>query len=409
MISPKRGVWGAAAWLGFASLLGCSGGGDRPPAGAADGGAPPAEPPAQVAVATVQRVDLRLFAEATGHLRPLRQVEVRSESAGRVVALPVGEGQRVDAGQVLLSLDDRDERIDLAAAEADLLRARADLVIYLYDFSRDGQTPRPEPVRPGAEDAREELERAQELFDEGLIPRSELEDARRLADAVELMDGSRRGEVQAVKVGLPQAEQRLERARLALERTTVAAPFAGRIADVAVEVGQEIDTGQSCLTLVDDSRFEADVEVLEADLVWLRPGAAASVRVPALDDLVVPGTVASINPIIDADSGTGHVTVAIDSGGSRLLPGLFAVTELAVRSLPARLVVPEEAVLVRQGRELVFRVSEGRALWSYVTTGARSGGLVEILDGVAEGDRVAVDGHFALAHNAPVSVMPAPG
>jgi HlyD family secretion protein len=67
-------------------------------------------------------------------------------------------------------------------------------------------------------------------------------------------------------------------------------------------------------------------------------------------------------------------------------------------------VVPEDAVLVRQGRDLVFVVEGGRAQWQYVDLGARSGNYVEITEGAQPGDTIAVDGHFALAHDAPVSI-----
>ena len=87
------------------------------------------------------------------------------------------------------------------------------------------------------------------------------------------------------------------------------------------------------------------------------------------------------------------------------MPGLFAYVELETGRLPDRLLVPVAAVLERQDRQLVFRIEEGRALWTYVTTGARSGDLVEITDGLAEGDLVAVKDHFALAHEAPVELV----
>ena len=66
--------------------------------------------------------------------------------------------------------------------------------------------------------------------------------------------------------------------------------------------------------------------------------------------------------------------------------------------------VPADAVLVRQGRDLVFRIADGRAEWVYVEVGARSGNYVEVTEGLQPGDRVAVAGHFALAHDAPVEV-----
>ncbi len=173
-----------------------------------------------------------------------------------------------------------------------------------------------------------------------------------------------------------------------------------------VEPGQQIAAGQALLTLLEDERLEVDVDVLEADVVRLHPGAPARVRVPALDDLVLEGTVHTINPLVDPETGTGRVTVILPNPRGRLMPGLFAYVELETGRLANRLQVPVAAVLERQDRQLVFRIEDGRALWTYVTTGARSGDWVEITDGLAEGDRVAVKDHFALAHEAPVKVVP---
>jgi len=92
-----------------------------------------------------------------------------------------------------------------------------------------------------------------------------------------------------------------------------------------------------------------------------------------------------------------------------LLTGLFASIELETDRLRHRLVVPASALLVRQGRDLVFRIENGKAFWTYVQVGAKSGDLVEITDGLSQGDLVASGGHFALAHEAPVEAVIADG
>jgi len=215
--------------------------------------------------------------------------------------------------------------------------------------------------------------------------------------------GCERAAVQAVTSGLVQAEQRLERARLALSRRAVTAPFAGRIADLQVEAGQHVGPGQTAVSIIDDSRMKVEVDVLESDLVGVSVGGTALVRVPSHDDAVFQGVVHSINPRIDTRTGTGRVTVVVSNPQRWLMSGLFAYVALETGRLGDRLVVPAEAVLVRQGRDLVFRPSNGRAEWVYVTVGRRSGDEVEIIDGIREGDSIAVSGHYALAHDAPVA------
>ncbi len=355
-------------------------------------------PPVVVEAVVVQPVDFPLQAEATGTLAPWRRTEISAEISGRVVERRIKEGDRVRAGQVLLVLDDREARLALAEAEAALLKARSE---YAVQLSQTG-TAAVDSTRLA--EARRAWHAAQEAYARGEIDEAALDEARRRYEALLLLSGAQREAVRRVVTGLAEAEQRVARARLQLNRTRIRAPFAGRVADLKVEVGQHVGPGQVLLTLLDDRRMKVEVDVLEADLVHIRPGASAWVRLPALDDTVVTGVVHTINPQIDPKTGAGRVTVAVPNPEGRLLAGMFAYVALETRRLPNRLVVPTEAVLVRQGRDLVFVIRRGRAQWTYVTTGPRSGDYVVLLDGVASGDTVAVSGHHALAHDAPVQV-----
>lgn len=379
--------------------------GEGPPASAKDAAHRPAraadgtrEAVTPVEAVRVRRSDLSLRAEATGYLEPWRRVDIKAESGGRVVAEGVENGRWVAAGTVLVQLDDRDRRIELEEAEAEWLKARA---LYAVNYEDTGVATRP-PAGAGA--AAEEAQRAEKLLAEGVISRQAADELRERALSGKLLAGGRRDEVRSASSGLSQAEKRVERARLAFERTRIVAPFAGRLGDSAVELGQQIGPGEKLVTLLEDARVRVDVNVLEADVVRLRPGAPARVRIPSLDNLVLEGTVHAINPRLNPETGTGQVTIAIPNQGRLLLTGLFANVELETRRLAGRLVVPASALLARQGRDLAFRIRDGRALWTYVTVGTRAGDLVEITDGLAEGDVVATGGHFALAHEAPVEV-----
>ncbi|HEV7503443.1 MAG TPA: efflux RND transporter periplasmic adaptor subunit [Thermoanaerobaculia bacterium] len=361
-------------------------------------------PTVEVEAVHVRRTDLSLRAEATGYLQAWRRVEIHAEIAGRVSRRAIEEGAQVQAGTLLVELDDRDRRFDLKDAQAAWLKSQA---TYAVDFSAGGEEKKKEsgsgPAAAGtASQAAADPER---LHRDGLISAQRLEEMRRSEESSRLLSGSRRGEVRAAQNGLAQAEQQVERCRIALERTRIAAPFPGRVADLNVELGQQISPGESLLTLLEDDRLKVDVDVLEADLVWLRPGAPAEVHIPSLGNLALPGTIATITPRVKTETGTGRVTIAIANPQHRLVTGLFATVRLETRKLPGQLVVPARAVLIRQGRELVFRVDHGKALWTYVKLGARSGDLVAIAEGLKEGDVVAVGGHFALAHETPVSPL----
>ncbi len=352
----------------------------------------------RIKVAQVQRSDLLLRKEATGYLEPWRLVKVAAETSGRVVARLVEEGQPVRAGQLLVRLDDSETLLEVREAEADWLKIRAQ---YAVNYESGLSWSQPSSRKTAADSG--EAGKAERLFEEGLISKQRLAEARH-EETKDLLSGRRQIEIRAASSGLLQAEQRLSRAHLALNRSGIRAPFAGRIADLAAEPGQQIAPGESLLTLLDDARLKVEVSVLEADIVRLHEGSLARVRIPALGDAVLDGFVHTINPIVDPETGTGRVTVTLPNPRGRVMPGLFSYVELETGRLPDRLLVPAAAVLERQDRKVVFRIEEGKALWTYVETGARSGELIEILSGLEEGDRVAIANHFALAHEAPVEV-----
>lgn len=332
---------------------------------------------AQVEAVVARRTDFPLRTQASGHLQPWQRASLHAEASGQVRELTVQEGDRVSEGGLLARLENQEEKIALKEARAELLEAQAE-----YRAKYEGEGPA--------------------LAVSG--------------DSTSVsVEGERRA-TQAAVSGLTAARQAVAQARLNLERTRITAPFAGRVADLrgggedgTISEGQYVSSGQEICTLLQDRRMKVEVSVLESDLVHVEEGASARVHVPALgpradSTALFDGTVSAVNPQVDPKAGTGRAVVAIPNPERRLVSGLYANAWLETERLEGRVVVPQDAVLVRQGRDLVFVIEGGRAQWTYVELGARSGERVEITKGVAPGDTIAVDGHFALAHDAPVRV-----
>ncbi len=359
---------------------------------------------APVDVMVLERREFPLRAEATGHLSPWRESKISAETSGLIVDRPVEEGQRVRAGQTVLRLDDREPKILLAEAEAALLQARAD---YAVQLSNAGEFSVADTSQLA--EARTRFIHAQKALSEGTITPSEFARVQRHFEAMDVLAGNRREDVAAVYTNLTQREQLVEKALLQVERTRVVAPFTGRVADLQVEQGQHVGTGTHLLTLLQDNRMKVSVDVLEADLVHIRPQVTANVVVPSYSDEVFQGYVHAVNPSVDPTTGTGRVTVALQNPGGRLVSGLYADVALETNRLQDRMVAPSDAVIVRQGRDVVFLVKGGRSYWMYVTVGERSGNFTEIIRGdppsvVEPGDSLIVVGNYALAHDVPVEI-----
>ena len=110
------------------------------------------------------------------------------------------------------------------------------------------------------------------------------------------------------------------------------------------------------------------------------------------------------SPTVDPDLRAGRVVIEL-TGVEELRPGATANAEIVTRVHPQALVVPQDAVLTRDNRTMVFVVDGGKAKWQYVTTGPSGRGLVGVEEGLEAGAQVITSGHYSLAHDAPVAVV----
>jgi RND family efflux transporter MFP subunit len=211
--------------------------------------------------------------------------------------------------------------------------------------------------------------------------------------------------------GLQGARVRLDRARYDRERATIAAPFAGVVDRVNVAAGERLTSGAEVATIVDVGDLRIEAAVLEHDLSLIRVGGQAIITSSAAPGRQIVGRVAAVLPLIDSTTRAGRALVRFRNDGS-LRPGMYADVRLESTRLGDRVLVPAASVLERDGRTLVFVVQDGRAKWTYVTTGRSNGVDTEVLPDsstgeipVKAGDRVLVEGHLTLTHDAPVRVV----
>lgn len=314
--------------------------------------------------ALVIRDTLVLSVRAAGQAAAWRETTIRAQVSGRIESLEVRENQRVRQGELLLRVDPTEYELDVADARARVASAEAAF-------------------------------REQALFDDRIedpAVRAERERAFR------------------ARSGLDQAEVALRKAEMNLARTRMTAPFAGRVASIAVVPGQWLNAGDEVMRIVDLDPIRVEVHVLEGEVVHLSPGRSARVTFAAFTDTVFTGTIETINPVVDPATRTAKVTVTIPNPDGLILPGMYARVSLDARRFPDRVMVPREAILERDRRTMLFVHENGVAKWRYVTTGLENETHVEIVphpdtDMVQPGEEVLVGGHYTLTHDARIRIV----
>lgn len=317
---------------------------------------PPGIAPVQAVVAQAHRQPLEEKISLIGNLAPKESVELRSEIEGRVLALEFDEGERVEAGKVLVRLDAGKLEAEVAEAEA-----RHEL-------------------------ARQDFERGRTLLERGTISVQQFDQFRATLDAT-------------------RATLRLAQERLA--DAVVRAPFAGQVGERLVSPGQYVSRGELLSTLTQTDPLEVELHVPERYLGQVAAGQRIDVGTAAYPGERFAGTVYFLAPRLDERSRTLLVKAYIDNADGRLKPGMFASLELIFRARENVVVVPEAALSYR-GDEVTVVVldAEGRAEPRLVEVGVRLAGLAEIVSGVAAGEHVVVEGAQKLAPGTPVSIAP---
>lgn len=367
-----------------------------------------AEMPIPVKVDKARRGELVISLKSPGEAVTNRMVTIKSEVAGVIEKLNVEEGQHVKEGDVLMELDDRQFRLELERAQADRLSKLSELLLEKqFEGSETSLGP---SEADEVQKARKEYEKVQDLYAKGMISDSEYQEAYRRYELALIQSGEKKDEIRSASKGLTQAEIAVKAAQMNLEKTKIEAPFSGILTNIQVSPQEHVTAGRDLFVLVNISHIQVYAKVLESEIGKMKQGRGVVLRFSAYPEKVFEGVVKSISPIVNPEDKTCKVIIDVANPEEEIKPGMHAEVEIAAEIHKDRLLVPQEAVLDRGGRKLIFVVEDGLAKWRYVQVGLENDQYAEILpsdregEGVKEGETVIVDGHFTLAHDARVSI-----
>jgi membrane fusion protein (multidrug efflux system) len=308
----------------------------------------------------------------TGTVTSPRSARLSPATSGQVLDLYVDAGASVAAGDVLLKLDPELAELELRSEEARLLQTRRSV-----------------------EDAQRRLREARELIPQASIAESTVRDLE--------------AEVALDEAALQQVTAEAALRRAILERHSVRAPFDGVVSAKLTELGEWVTPGTAVLELVATENLRLDFPVVEDFIDDIGPG--ASVRYSLAAGREYPGEVHTIVPVTDPRARTFLLRVLPTEDAPALRPGMSVTASLSLPAGRAGVTVPRDALLrYPDGRTVVWVViRDGNATTvreRLVRTGLQFEGQIEVISGVAAGDRIVVEGNEALRDGQRVNIRP---
>ena len=360
------------------------------------------ETPLQVKVEEARLGDLIIKLRSPAEAVTDRKIVMKAEVPGVIKSLNVEESKHVRKGDLLVELDDREYKLSYENAEATRLKAFSEMLVEQRFADVGGGSGEQSSE---LNNAKKQFEEAGQQYQKGLISREEFEKQSRLYERALIESGEKKDEVVAAMKGLTQAEIGVKKAQIDLEKTKIRAPFYGIIADILASPGEHVSVGRELFTLVNISRIQVHARILESEIGKMQVGREVDLRFSAHPGKVFKGKVSAISPIVNPEYKTCKVFVDVENPEEELKPGMHAEVEIAAEIHKNKLLVPQDAILTRSQRKLLFVVEDGLAKWRYVEIGLENEDFAEILDGVKAGDKVIVEGHFTLAHDARVKIV----
>lgn len=350
----------------------------------------------KVTMEKVEKHDLASTVSASGEIKPKKSVNISAQVPGRIIKIGVEEGQSVKAGDFLMKLDS-------TQYEANAERDRA--LIHLY---------RTELIKAEARLKKDTsfYERQKKLYEEQLISKEQLEEAKTIH---EISIASQ----QSIRYQIDQAQASLQSSMDNLRKTAYNSPIDGIITSLRIEegeiamIGTMNNPGTVLMIIADLSVMEVEVEVDETDVIGIKIGHQAEVRIDALPDQTVGGKVTEIGSSAlqkltsSQESKDFKVIITLENPPENLKPGLSASADITTAEKKDVLAVPISALVLREKEEEekkkneeqeegVYVIENSRVKFFPVEKGIMGEMMIEIISGLEEGKEIVVGPYSAL-------------
>lgn len=327
-----------------------------------------AEKVINVQVQPAEKRSLKPFVEAIGTLNPYEEVIISAEVEGILKDVKVDEGSVVSKGQVLALIDDIDYNLEVKRADAALRQAEATL-----------------------SNTKIEYQRKEALFKEQLVTQQQFDDVSTRLSLAE-------AEVERAKASLSLAREKLK-------KTKIHSPLAAIVKEKKVSAGDYVKNGTNLFVIIQTNPIKLNFTVTEKDVGKLKRGQDVLFKVDAFPDREFRGKLNIIYPSLEEKTRTLQVESLVPNPNGILKPGLFAHVILYTGAEKDAILVPITSLLYEGEKIKVFVIEGDRAKEIPVKTGQKYGEMMEIVQGVKEGEQVVVTGQQNLFEKAKVQIQ----
>ncbi len=314
--------------------------------------------PIPVEAAAIETGQISSYLSATANLVPESEVRILAEWEGRLDKLNVEEGDSIAKGQVLARLAHQDGEIALNKA------------------------------RVKSSTSRLAFERAERLKAQELISPEDFDKA---------------------ALDHEIAAQEMAEAEWRFEKTLIRSPFAGRVTERMVQLGQHVRPGDELFTVADFDPLISRIYLPERDVLTLDEGRAVRISLRADSGIEFEGRIRQISPVVDTATGTVKVTVEARKVPSKVRPGAFVRIDVVRDQIADAVLMPREAVVRELQSAYVFVAKEGVAEKRAVTLGLEEDDHIQATSGVEAGEQIIVAGQGGLKDGSAVKLIPEPG
>ena len=361
------------------------------------------------------KVEQRDFVQtvvASGHVENAHRVDIGAQLTGTVKRVPVAEGQMVQAGQLLIELENTELQASLKQAEFNVQQAAAKL-----RQLREVQVPVTAHALHQAmvtqETSQQALKRSQDLYDKGFTGQAALDEFKRMALVTQSQVLSLKDQMASLNEGgsdsvlaqanLSQAKAGSELAHARLRYAQISAPSSGTLISRNVEPGDVVQAGKVLMVLSPTGTTELVVQIDEKHLSQLKIGQAATASADAYSKEQFPAVLSYINPGVDAQRGSVTVKLQVPQAPSYLQQDMTVSLNIEVAKRSQAILLATEAVRDIEKSAWVLQIVNGKAVRQPIQIGLRGPGYCEVLKGLQPNDVVIRD-PAGIAENARVRI-----